>query len=239
MLPSYVFLTAWSFSQIRVQPSYVLKVLALKNVHRHFFCVANTIDENPNRNFLANGIKSPHILLIVHNKEISKWSNTGQILMRVTPREQCSLLIWNGRNDAKLIDDAIHDLRAAHFNPILVWPDDGSSTPSPQHEKADARSYILLDGTWQQAQDMFRKGPASLHSLPRLSLSPTALSSYRLRRNYGYKERFGTNQGLLCTAEAGAELLVHAGADELAAIVLAALDRFQAQFPARSPRPQE
>jgi DTW domain-containing protein len=200
--------------------------------------VAVSQNENRSRRFIPEEIKSPHILVLMHNKEFPKWSNTGQIIFDVIPKEQRSLLIWNGRNDTSMVESAICELRDAKFTPILVWPDDGSLSPAPESIEYDARSYIILDGTWQQAQDMFRKGPASLRSLPRLSLSPTATSSYRLRGDFGYKERFGASRGLLCTAEAAAGLLTHAGAVDLAAAVLAALDSFQARFPPRPPRPR-
>jgi hypothetical protein len=40
--------------------------------------------------------------------------------------------------------------------------------------------YVFLDGTWREAKRMFRRSPY-LDSLPVLSITPTALSDYRLR----------------------------------------------------------
>jgi DTW domain-containing protein YfiP len=85
-------------------------------------------------------------------------------------------------------------------------------------------SYIILDGTWQEAKSMLRKIPA-LCKLPRLSLSslssdilmPLIPSIYTLRKDYtGWRERFrgysdendnGNNNELLCTAEVAAAIM--------------------------------
>lgn len=167
---------------------------------------------------------------------MTKWSNTGKLLLESIPRAQRSLLVWSGRNDAELIDKTLSELRAANFTPVLVWPDEGAELTSTPRTVSDSHSYIILDGTWQQAQDMFRKSP-SIRALPRLSLSPSLVSSYRLRRDFGYQARFSAGRRLLCTAEAAAELLALAGAPALADSVRAALAQFQARFPARPVRP--
>jgi DTW domain-containing protein YfiP len=196
------------------------------------YCCECTDESN-----LPSTICSPHILLIIHNKEMAKWSNTGKLLLETIPRAQRSLLVWSGRNDAELVDRTISELRAANFTPVLVWPDEGADSTPALGVASDAHSYIILDGTWQQAQDMFRKGPPSIRAIPRLSLSPSLVSSYRLRRDFGYQARFSAGRRLLCTAEAAAELLALAGAPDLAESVRAALARFQARFPARPVRP--
>ncbi len=173
---------------------------------------------------------------------MTKWSNTGKLLLETIPKAQRSLLVWSGRKDAELVDRTISELRAANFIPVLVWPDEGADSGpalSTVDEASPPRlhSFIILDGTWQQAQDMFRKGPPSLRAIPRLSLSPSLISSYRLRGDFGYQARFSAGRRLLCTAEAAAELLALSGAPGLAESVRAALARFQARFPDRPVRP--
>lgn len=73
----------------------------------------------------------------------------------------------------------------------------------------DLTTFILLDGTWQEARAIYRKGPARLRALQRLALAPARPSRYVLRRDRGWRSRFGGGDGaeLLCTAECAAELL--------------------------------
>jgi DTW domain-containing protein YfiP/predicted N-acetyltransferase YhbS len=91
------------------------------------------------------------------------------------------------------------------------WGGDGRSDLLPP-------TYILLDGTWQEARAMYRKGPARLREVRRLALAPTRPSIYVLRRDRGWRSRFGGVGGgcggeLLCTAECAAELLEAVAAD--------------------------
>ena len=70
----------------------------------------------------------------------------------------------------------------------------------------------FIDGTWQEARKIFRKGPPVLRALPRIALRPKAASTYTLRGNFGWRRRFSAlehddGERLLCTAEAAAELL--------------------------------
>jgi DTW domain-containing protein YfiP len=99
---------------------------------------------------------------------------------------------------------------------------------------------------------MFRKCSA-LHSLPRLSLLNTRTSSYVLRGDFGWREKFGGGGGgggggrhsssaaraggnnedeaeLLCTAEVGGELLRRAGHLEGSAQVVRVLQEFQMRY---------
>ena len=102
---------------------------------------------------------------------------------------------------------------------------------------------------------MFRKCSA-LHSLPRLSLLNTRTSSYVLRGDFGWREKFGGGGGgggassspphtssaargcvnnddeaeLLCTAEVGGELLRRAGHLEGSTQVVRVLQEFQMRY---------
>ena len=70
----------------------------------------------------------------------------------------------------------------------------------------------MIDGTWQEAQTIFRK-ISCLPRLPRLELHARNPSEYRLRGNFGWKERFGNvnTESMLCTVEVVAELLEQTG----------------------------
>mmetsp|Transcript_21364 Transcript_21364/g.65036 ORF Transcript_21364/g.65036 Transcript_21364/m.65036 type:complete len:293 (+) Transcript_21364:240-1118(+) len=72
-------------------------------------------------------------------------------------------------------------------------------------------TYVLLDGTWQEARAIYRKGPSALRRAQRLALAPNWPSRYTLRRDRGWRSRFSgsddSGDGLLCTAECVAVLL--------------------------------
>lgn len=62
----------------------------------------------------------------------------------------------------------------------VLYPGDDARDP----EALDAgppRTLIVLDGTWHQAQTMWRANP-SLHRLPRIGFMPAAPGNYRIRR---------------------------------------------------------
>jgi DTW domain-containing protein YfiP len=82
-----------------------------------------------------------------------------------------------------------------------------------------------------------------LRTIPRLSLEPTFKSTYKLRGNYGYVDKFaeshnadGVDSGkaldsnLLCTAEVCASLLLKHGHEKRAEALLGQLEEFQMSF---------
>ena len=111
---------------------------------------------------------------------------------------------------------------------------------------SDAVSYVIIDGTWQEARQIYRKTPA-LHRLPRVALRGMKPSSYVLRGDYGWRARFGGAAGscgsesssLLCTAEAAAGLLENAGDAVGGETVLQLLDEFQREYASRHPHLQQ
>lgn len=126
--------------------------------------------------------------------------------------------------------------------------------PAAAHSGETARggaatTLVILDGTWQEAKSIFRKGPEALRLMPRLTLAAKSdrapSSTYRLRGDYGWRRRFGERGGggtssacgeheggaeLMCTAEAAAAVLAMAGDVEGESKVLAVLERFQRVF---------
>ncbi len=75
--------------------------------------------------------------------------------------------------------------------------------------------FILLDGTWAEARKMFRKSPY-LERFPVLSLSPSQLSRYQLRRS--------RRDDHFCTSEVAALCLELAGEGRAAETLSAYLD---------------
>merc|ERR1712087_827379 len=93
-----------------------------------------------------------------------------------------------------------------------------------------ASTYIILDGTWKEARAIFRKGPSALRSMQCVALSPASPSEYVLRRNFGWRDRFGSMAEPCCTAEAAATLLEETGDVAGGALVRQSFDRFQAEY---------
>jgi DTW domain-containing protein YfiP len=195
------------------------------------------------------------IVLLTHNNEESRPTNTGKLLLKrgllteenTVPSALAELLVWEGRGDNAKTSEALLRLH----EPVLIWTDaqqvlqNSVTSLSPSDP-----TYIILDGTWQEAKKMFRQGPECLRSMPRMSLEPTFRSNYKLRGNFGYVDRFSPIQttkdiseegrakseashadsNLLCTVEVGACLLMKHGQEENANALLNQLEEFQMSF---------
>jgi hypothetical protein len=130
------------------------------------------------------------IVLLQHANEVRRATATGAVLAHesLRPHLQLERWVWRGRADNAII----HDLLASRTDTcVLVWAEAprtqaAPSEPSPStlcgggeaapvagghaaYSLDKHATYILLDGTWQEARNMFRKCP-SLHSLPRVAL---------------------------------------------------------------------
>ncbi len=128
------------------------------------------------------------IVLLQHVNEVRRATATGQVLAHesLRPHLQLERWVWRGRADNAII----HDLLASRTDTcVLVWAEApraqaASGEPSPSTSCGGSKAapgetaaysldkratYIILDGTWQEARNMFRKCP-SLHSLPRVAL---------------------------------------------------------------------
>jgi DTW domain-containing protein YfiP len=136
--------------------------------------------------------------------------------------------VWSGRADNDAIQLVLNEYQDA--NVVLLWTGGEANLPTVPSGTLTTH-FLLLDGTWQEAQRMFRKIP-QLRDLQRLSLQASAPSVYFLRQNFGWRERFSHNedQTLLCTAEVGAELLQRLGNEPGATQVRNRLIDFQAKL---------
>lgn len=150
-------------------------------------------------------------VLITHERELPKPSNTGQLLLAaegVGVRQ----IIWARKEpDAQLLA-AIEQGRV-----VLVYPLLGvegyrlTCLEEKDHHSCgnqlagllpDNPVIALIDATWQQAQKMFNQS-AYLHAIPRLELQRERPSQFWLRRN---QKATG-----LCTVECAIEVLRLAG----------------------------
>ena len=177
-----------------------------------------------------------HICLITHKNELNrKETNTGQIVLSESNKHQyhTSIIKWGGRDDNDIIDQAI---KSFNRTPVLLWTDSSNNNNNNNNNSQIIENnepiYIVLDGTWQEAEKIYRSGPLSLRKLPKLSFTTSSNPTrYNLRKNFGYKNKYGdnNNNNLLCTAEICAEILLkEEGIDSTAARdIIIALDNFQ------------
>lgn len=169
--------------------------------------------------------KTIHIWLLQHHKEVHRPTGTASL---VFPSEepshwQVSTSTWRGKMDNALVETRIQYLQQ-RGEVVLVWPGGSKGynvsdcllvgKPAPttmESPHSGTTTFLILDGTWQEAQSMYRKNLV-LWSLPRCRLAPQRLSQYTLRGDYGWKDRFaGNDTSLLCTVEVVAEVLEQAG----------------------------
>jgi DTW domain-containing protein YfiP/predicted GNAT family N-acyltransferase len=188
------------------------------------------------------------IILLQHSEEVSKSNATGwlvddylynQYIGNLQPSSvslkhhvELERWMWSGRNDSTTIGKQIQQL-AANSRVFLLWTGQNSDTATPKDTDLDA-SYIILDGTWQQAQSIYRR-IESLWKLPRISLIDTQRSKYILRKDYtGWREKFSSNEDggdLLCTAEVMAAVLDRRNNAIGATEIRDRLDTFQRYYP--------
>eukprot|EP00956_Cyclotella_meneghiniana_P005506 scaffold7035_cov68-Cyclotella_meneghiniana.AAC.2 len=197
--------------------------------------------------FIWKPIKSSpvQILLLQHCEEVTKSTATGwladdkpynqsigsiQHSIPLQNRIDVRRLVWAGRNDTAAIEKNINELMR-HSSVYLLWT--GQNSNESKSDIDLKAVYIILDGTWQQAQNMYRKIPM-LWNLPRLSLAGHR-SKYTLRKDYtGWRGKFSASDGsgdLLCTAEVMAALLDRRGDDVGACEIRTRLDEFQKKYP--------
>jgi DTW domain-containing protein YfiP/predicted GNAT family N-acyltransferase len=189
-----------------------------------------------------------HIILLQHSEEFGKSTATGwladdklynQFIGELQPsndslgrRVQLDRWIWSGRNDTSMIENQIQELVSNDSSVFLLWTGQSSNTTSDAI--SNKSYYIILDGTWQQAQTMYRKIP-SLWKLPQIWLANTQPSKYTLRKDYtGWREKFSSNEDggdLLCTAEVIAAVLDRRGDGVGADEIRDRLDVFQRYYP--------
>lgn len=159
--------------------------------------------------------------LIMAEFEALKPSNTGWLIADVVP--DTFAFSWaRTRPDA----DLLALLQDPQWQAYLVFPAEFVApervvTQLPSVESSARPLFILLDATWSEARKIFKKSPY-LAGLPVLSLTPSQLSRYRLRRSRVDEH--------LCTAEVAALCLHMAGEPHVAQVLDAYLDVFTERY---------
>ena len=170
------------------------------------------------------------VCLLMGDIEAIKPSNTGWLIADVVPDTFAF-----GWSRTELAPALLALLADPQWAPCVVFPGEFVSpqrviTGLPQdwlvpegatHHSGPKPLFVLLDGTWSEARKMFRKSPY-LDRLPVLSLSPEAVSRYRLRRSH--------RPDHLCTAEVAALCLAMAGDAHAAHTLAAYFEVFTAHY---------
>lgn len=161
--------------------------------------------------------------LVMHHNEQFKPTNTGRLLLDSVGGGRT---IWQ-----RTVPDfrLLHLLARADRYPILVYPQTMAPWNPVVSRAAVADSqragvepvFVLLDGTWQQSRKIYNHSPY-LHTLPMLSIAPSAPSRYRLRRAQQSEH--------LCTAEVGAQCLAWLGEQQAAQLVDDYFDVFNERY---------
>jgi DTW domain-containing protein YfiP len=156
--------------------------------------------EPPDPNFYMN------IFLLTHQRERFKNTNTGSLIVEALG-EKARVVVW----DRVTADPGL--LRTiGEGSTALLYP---SADSQPVSEASDYENYIIIDGTWQEAQKIFNRS-SYLKDLPTVKIPANRTSAYNLRRNQ--------REGCLCTAECAIEILKARGflvlADDLQSIFL-------------------
>ncbi len=206
----------------------------------------------------------------LNNNDLNRSTNDDDMSLLVEDHMKLSIWTWRGTNDVTMIEEQIGRL-VYNENRIvyLLWTGgattdasaatttttneitiiEQTNNKSNNNEKQSAETFIIIDGTWQQAKKIYRKVP-KLWSLPRISFSEDVPpSTYVLRGDYsGWRERFGgmatkNNEGddgggdggdgreyLLCTAEVAAAIMDRCEKGDCADVIRSRLDVFQSTF---------
>ncbi|SFD87573.1 conserved hypothetical protein [Pseudomonas citronellolis] len=158
--------------------------------------------------------------LVMFDTEPLKPSNTGWLIAETVPDT------WAFGWSRIEVDPALLALLDdTQWQPYVVFPGEFVAAErvvekvAPQPGKRPL--FILLDATWNEARKMFRKSPY-LDRFPVLSITPDALSRYRLRRS-----KFDEH---LCTAEVAALCLGLAGDQRAGDALDAYLDVFSERY---------
>ncbi|WP_237324141.1 tRNA-uridine aminocarboxypropyltransferase [Vibrio penaeicida] len=135
------------------------------------------------------------LVLLTHPNEIRRETNTGKWLRKSLA--QCQVFEWS-RTSIPTELTAI--LENPDHQPILLFPNDSSRllTSTAIHHSSKRIVFIVLDGTWQEAQKMYNRSDW-LKALPHWHIQMSGDSCYSLRRNQ--------TSGHFCTLEVGIHLL--------------------------------
>jgi DTW domain-containing protein len=190
-------------------------------LHRHL-CICDRLITLPTRT---------RLVLLLHQLEIHKPTNTGRLALRCLPSSELAL---RGRLDASadsggrpglpkaaIIDPAQPPPWLARaVRPVLLFPDPDAVPLADFRDEGPPVTLVVPDGTWSQAVRA-RRRVAGLASIPCAVLPAGLVSTYRLR----HEPRAGRLSTLEAIAHALGILEGPAVAESLLAIHRLAVER--------------
>lgn len=171
---------------------------------------------------LPSVVTRTRIVIVRHARELVKPSGTARIAALALPGaeiieyrdEQGDTPAWvralHPDPERVLGPDAVAERLRALPSPHLLFPTGRTSRVAPP-------TLVILDGTWRQARQMFRRIPG-VPALPTVSLDSTAASVARLRNAFRAEER--------STLEAIADAIAMLEGEDVAAPLHALNERF-------------
>ncbi|WOT06646.1 tRNA-uridine aminocarboxypropyltransferase [Shewanella youngdeokensis] len=180
-------------------------------------------------------MKPLQIILLTHEREVSRPTNTGQIALTCFP-QYCQRIVW-----ARTAPDEHLLTLLQQPDTALLFPDE-SATPTATFEHSDAplidnealshaqqqhlveqtmpSTLVILDATWQEARKMLRRS-SYLKTARKYTLTTNRSSEFSLRRNQV--------EGGLCTVECIMALFEQASMHDQAAVLSANFERMLAR----------
>lgn len=139
---------------------------------------------------------SARIWILSTERELYRPSNTARLLTLINPHST-EIFLWERTRKPDKLIEVINDEK---YDTYLVFPVEEETHIIKSQYKSTGKvpAFILIDGTWKEAQKILRKSDY-LNKLPRISLKPTFKSQYDLRK--------GAAEGNLCTIEAAVEVI--------------------------------
>lgn len=149
-------------------------------------------------NFHVNDLTKLHLaaimkfILLTHERELNKSTNTGRIVKEVLG-DDAEIILWKRKEPNEFLVSLLETKKAA-----LVFPVNESEFSDNTPESYEY--LVILDATWQEARKMFNRS-SYLNQADKVSLKTTKPSVFTLRRNQ--------IEGGLSTAECVIALLCH------------------------------
>lgn len=142
--------------------------------------------------------KRLQIILLTHEREVTRPTNTGQLAINVYP-EHCKRIVW-----ARTAPDEELLKLFKTSDCALLFPDEAVAEKADLDEaicienhascinKSMPNTLVIIDATWQEARKMIRRSPY-LKEARKYALTTSQNSQFNLRRNQV--------DGGLCTVE--------------------------------------
>ncbi|MDO6611633.1 tRNA-uridine aminocarboxypropyltransferase [Shewanella sp. 1_MG-2023] len=175
--------------------------------------------------FLVKGIQVLKIILLTHQKELTRPSNTGRWVKAVL-EERALVIPWDRVNPNPELTQLIASAKVGLLfpelpaQPSLVVGSIDSAERIDTSIRLESDTFsnfdalVIIDSTWQEARKIYNRSPY-LKQLKKVSIDSKVESIYQLRRNQ--------LEGGLCTAECAAHILSQVGELESAESIMKCL----------------